>query len=47
MFAAAVFHVAQPYIILAPTRATQLLLGMVFIQVEPERLQKHRFFLPL
>lgn len=29
-FVAHVFHLTQPYIILAPTRATQLLLGMVF-----------------
>lgn len=29
MFAAAVFYLAQPYIILAPMRATQLLLGVV------------------
>lgn len=30
IFAAAVFYLAQPYIILAPVRATQLLLGVVF-----------------
>lgn len=30
VFAAAIFHLTQPYIILAPTRAIQLLLGMVF-----------------